>query len=129
MRSLKHLFIGFLIASLTFIGIVQTAGAAVIDTSRVATLNTGEDDRASIVAKLDRPEIQAQFEKLGISKADAQDRAAALTDEQAASLRHKIESLPAGGDSVLGVLLLIFVILLVTDILGLTKVFSFTRSR
>lgn len=28
MRSLKHLFIGFLIASLTFIGIVQTVGAA-----------------------------------------------------------------------------------------------------
>lgn len=128
MRTFRHLFIGFLITSLAFIGIAQTAGAAVIDTSKVAALSTGENDRSSIIAKLDRPEIQAQLENLGISKADAQSRVAALTDEQAASLRHKIDSLPAGGDGIVGALLLIFIILLVTDILGLTKVFPFTRA-
>jgi hypothetical protein len=42
-------------------------------------------------------------------------------------MANQIDSMPAGGD-VLGVLLFVFVLLLVTDILGLTKVFPFTRS-
>jgi hypothetical protein len=65
-----------------------------------------------------------------VDAADAQARVAALSDEQAQQLAARIDQLPAGGDGVgdvLGFLLLIFVILLITDILGLTKVFPFTR--
>ena len=77
---------------------------------------------------LDRPEVQAELEKLGISRSDAQSRIAALTDVEAASVAHQIDTLPAGGDGFIGALIFIFVLLLVTDILGLTKVFPFTRS-
>jgi len=35
--------------------------------------------------------------------------------------------MPVGSSSVLGILFTVFIILLVTDILGLTKVFPFTR--
>ncbi len=41
--------------------------------------------------------------------------------------RRRSTRTPAGGD-VLGVLLTIFIVLLVTDILGFTKVFPFTRA-
>jgi hypothetical protein len=58
----------------------------------------------------------------------AQARVAALTDAETASIAHQIDSLPAGGDGIVGALLFIFVLLLITDILGLTKVFPFTRS-
>ena len=51
-----------------------------------------------------------------------------LSDAEAAYLADQIDHAPAGGDSLLGVLVFIFVLLLVTDILGLTKVFPFTRS-
>ena len=44
------------------------------------------------------------------------------------TLAARIDQLPAGGDSVLGVLLVVFVILLITDILGFTRIFPFTRS-
>ena len=43
-------------------------------------------------------------------------------------LAGQIESLPAGGADVLGVLLIVFLVLLLTDILGFTKIFPFTRS-
>ncbi|HET7669436.1 MAG TPA: PA2779 family protein, partial [Burkholderiales bacterium] len=46
---------------------------------------------------------------------------------EVAQLAAQIDSLPAGGDSILGLLVLVFVILLITDILGLTKIFPFTR--
>ncbi|MBC7727858.1 MAG: PA2779 family protein, partial [Microbacteriaceae bacterium] len=42
---------------------------------------------------------------------------------------HTLDTAPAGADGgVIGVIVFIFVLLLVTDILGLTKVFPFTRS-
>ena len=39
----------------------------------------------------------------------------------------QIDQAPAGGDA-LGVIVTIFVVLLITDILGFTKVFPFTRT-
>ena len=56
---------------------------------------------------------------------------AALTDEEARELAARIDALPAGGDgvgSVVGALVLVFIILLITDLLGWTKVFPFTRT-
>jgi hypothetical protein len=54
-------------------------------------------------------------------------RVAALTEEEARALAERIDALPAGAADVLGVLLVAFIVLLITDILGYTKVFSFTR--
>ena len=77
---------------------------------------------------LDRADVQARMQALGVDRESAQARVDALSDEEVAKLADRIEKLPAGGSDVLGVLLLVFVILLITDILGLTKVFPFTRS-
>jgi hypothetical protein len=52
---------------------------------------------------------------------------ASLDDAQATQLAQVIDDAPAGATAVIGVLVFIFVLLLVTDILGLTKVFPFTR--
>ena len=54
-------------------------------------------------------------------------RVDALTDAETTQLMAQIDQAPAGGE-VLGVLFSIFIILLITDILGLTKIFPFTRS-
>ncbi|MGE5338534.1 MAG: PA2779 family protein, partial [Gemmatimonadota bacterium] len=48
------------------------------------------------------------------------------TDDEAQQLAQRLDQLPAGGDAI-GVIVFIFVLLLITDILGLTKVFPFTR--
>ena len=58
----------------------------------------------------------------------ARSRVAALTDAEAAQVADNINSAPAGGSDILGTIVIIFLILLVTDILGFTKVFPFTRS-
>lgn len=76
---------------------------------------------------LDRADVQLALERHGVSPEQAALRVAALSDEEAAALAGQVESAPAGG-SVLGVVVFVFLVLLVTDILGLTKVFPFTRS-
>jgi hypothetical protein len=64
---------------------------------------------------------------LGVDPAHAQNRVAALTDQEAAQLAARLDELPAGGSDILMVALIVFLVLLFTDIMGYTKVFSFTR--
>jgi hypothetical protein len=87
----------------------------------------GDEQRARLASELDRPGLIERLQQYGVSAEQARARVQALSDEEAASLVARIDEAPAGGD-VLGVLVFIFVLLLVTDILGLTKVFPFTRS-
>ena len=50
-----------------------------------------------------------------------------MTDAEAAQLVSNIDALPAGGVGILGAIVLVFLVLLVTDILGYTKMFPFTK--
>lgn len=84
-------------------------------------------ERARVASFLEREDVRAQLEAKGVSPADVKARVAAMTDEEARQLAGQIDSLPAGGD-VLGILLTVFIVLLITDILGFTKIFPFTRS-
>src|SRR5688572_13760453 len=85
------------------------------------------EHRERIAGLLDRAGLQAQLRAYGVSAAELQARVAALTDEEAAQLAARIDDLPAGGESIIGALLIVFIVLLITDILGFTKIFPFTR--
>ncbi|HMM45928.1 MAG TPA: PA2779 family protein [Candidatus Macondimonas sp.] len=91
-----------------------------------AAASSGERER--VQAFLAREDVAQQLARLGVDAAAAQARVDALTDAEVAQLDQQIEQLPAGGSSVIGALVFIFVLLLITDILGFTKVFPFTRS-
>ena len=84
-------------------------------------------ERERIVTLFQRADVQAQLQAYGVSPGEVKARVAALTDEEAAQLAAQIDELPAGGVSILGAILLVFLVLLVTDILGYTKIFPFTK--
>jgi hypothetical protein len=86
--------------------------------------------RERLGSLLDRTDVRAALERHGVSADDARARVNALSDDEVERLAARFDSLPAAGngfESVLWIGFLVFVILLVTDILGFTKVFSFTR--
>jgi hypothetical protein len=120
---LRRLIASLLIVSIAGIGVPLPAQAGIVSTDMA--LASAERDR--IASMLERADVRAQLEAYGVRAADVKARVAALTDEEAAQLAGRLDSLPAGGDGIIGALLLIFVVLLITDILGLTKVFPFTR--
>jgi hypothetical protein len=97
-------------------------GAAMLSTESALGPN-----RERIAQILDRTDVQAQLQAYGVSAAEVNARVAALTDAEAAELAARIDELPAGGVSILGAALIVFLVLLLTDILGYTKVFPFTR--
>lgn len=127
-HPVKKVFIQSLIMATVFMGFAQTAQASIVTTEQVVSAAAAQQNRAKIAAAFERTEVQAELQRAGVDLTAAQARVAAMTDAEAASLAHQIDSLPAGGDGVIGTIVFIFLILLVTDILGLTKVFPFTRS-
>ena len=58
----------------------------------------------------------------------AQSRVRALSDDEVMAVADRFDQLPAGGSDIIGTIVFLFLVLLVTDILGFTKVFPFTRS-
>lgn len=101
--------------------------SARVVTTEEALSATPASDRAALDALLARDDVRAQFEALGVDPAQARERVQALDDQQVRELAARLDQMPAGA-GVLGVIFAVFVVLLVTDILGLTKVFPFTRS-
>jgi hypothetical protein len=127
-QPIKKVFVHALISSVMFAGLSQTANAAIITTEQVVTVAAAAQNRATVVAAFERADLQAELQSMGINTGDARARVAAMTDAETATMAKQIDALPAGGDGIIGTLVFLFVLLLVTDILGLTKVFPFTRS-
>jgi hypothetical protein len=110
-------------------GLMQGAQAAWIGADEVAAAQTQADGgRARLAAVLQRDDVVNALQARGVSVEQARERVAALSDDEAAQLAQHIDTLPAGGTDVLGVIVFVFVLLLITDILGFTKIFPFTRS-
>ncbi len=104
------------------------AQAAMLPTEAVLEQAASVQQRSELQAWLARADVQAQLTQLGVDPVVAGSRVAALSDAEVQRLHGKMQELPAGGNGVVGAIVFIFVLLLVTDILGLTKVFPFTRS-
>lgn len=102
---------------------LQTAQAGMVGTEQIARPS---EERSRVLGLMERADVRAALEARGVDVAEAKKRVAALTDEEVAQIAGKLDEVPAGGD-VLGVIVFIFLVLLVTDILGFTKVFPFTR--
>lgn len=129
MNRLQHYLAIVLSVSLINATVLQTAQAAMVTTEEVASMASAgqaEGGQARLAAALARSEVRAEMERQGVDPALAVERIATLTDDEAARLADQIDSAPAGG--IIGAILLVFFVLLLTDILGLTKVFPFTRS-
>src|SRR2546430_14011542 len=120
---LRRLVASLLVVSIAGLGLPLPAQAGIVSTD--AALASAERDR--IASMLERADVRAQLEAYGVRAADVKARVAALTDEEAAQLAGRLDSLPAGGGGRIGALLPLFVAVLITDILGLPKVFPFTR--
>ena len=120
--KLRRLTASLLVLCIAGLGLPLPAQAGMVGTDAVV----GSAQRDRIATFLEREDVRQQLQEKGVSPADVKARVAALTDEEAAQLAARMDSLPAGGD-VLGVLLVVFLVLLLTDIMGFTKIFPFTR--
>ena len=106
------------------------AQAGMVTTDQVLDAAVLAETREQVVEFLARDDVREQMELLGVDPDEASLRAASMTDAEVMQIAGQLEQLPAGQDAlgaILGAVLLIFIVLLVTDILGLTNIFPFVR--
>jgi len=116
---------------LSFAGFMTSAQATLVSTEQVAAsegVTSAAEQRAYVNSMLTRSDVAAALQERGIDLEQAQARVAALTDAEVAHVAHTLDTAPAGASDVLGTIVFIFLLLLITDILGFTKIFPFTRS-
>lgn len=130
MNSFKKSISAGLIVCMTAASLPFSAQARIVSTEEItapAPAGNLSANRASVNQFLARDDVRQAMLGQGVSPQAAMERVAAMSDSEVAQLAGRIDQAPAGGD-VLGLLFTVFIVLLVTDIMGLTKVFSFTRS-
>lgn len=133
MSPFKRITSAIVAASVLSSSMWTSVHAATISTQAAAqeqsiSAEAANQARVSIVQTLQREDLRQALLNKGVNPEDVQARVHSLNDEEVLALSDQLERAPAGASDVLGALVFIFVLLLVTDILGLTKVFPFTRS-
>ena len=119
----------------TFIGLTvegTRVQAALVGTAQILKQNHQNVDRDRLRAILVRSEVRAQLEAWGVDSQIAKARIDSLTNEEVADIVDRLDQLPAGGGGfgiLVGAALLVFIVLLVTDLLGLTDIFPFVKKQ
>lgn len=106
---------------------IPTASAALIGTQALTEQSQTSAAKSRINALLAREDVQRQLMTYGVDPQQAQARVARLNDAEAQRLAAELDKLPAGGMDFVGAVVFIFLVLLLTDILGLTQIFPFVR--
>jgi len=121
-RSLVYL----LALATLLLGFNQAAMAGIVTTNTIVNAQQAQHDRAQLRSLLARKDVRKQLESYGVNPQQAIARVDTMTDREVHALAGKVGKAPAGGD-VLGVAVFIFLVLLITDILGYTDIFPFVK--
>jgi hypothetical protein len=87
-----------------------------VSTTREADLNT-------VRAQLDRAEVRAQFEAMGVDATAVDRRIASLNDRELHRLSLDMQSAAAGGDAV-WIVGAVFIVLIILELTGVIDIFK-----
>jgi hypothetical protein len=108
---------------------MRSASAAMIGTESAFDQTVTMQNREKVEAFMNRDDVREQFQKMGLSADNAKSRVTSMTDQEINKIAGKIDEMPAGGSTV-GTILIIgliaFIVLVITDMLGWTKIFPWT---
>ena len=124
MKTVNRTIACALIVSLVGLGMPSSSMAGIVATDEArAGLK-----RDQVTSFLERSEVRDRMQALGVDPDAARARVAALSEDEVASLADQLEQLPAGGSDVLTAVVVVFLILVILDLLGVTSIFPFTKS-
>lgn len=106
------------------------AQAALVGTDQVIQSTEADFERARLAAMLGREDVRQRMQAMGVDPDEAASRLDGLSDAEVEQVAARLDQMPAGqgiGGELLAAALLIFLVLLATDLLGLTDVFPFVK--
>lgn len=126
--------IAIAMATLMFLNIapIGLAQAAMVTTDQVIERPDQAGERERVEGLFLREDVREQLVLLGIDPDEAASRVASLSDEEIQEIAGRLDELPAGEGGVgvvVGAILIVFLVLLITDLLGVTDVFPFVKKK
>lgn len=101
------------------------AQAAMLGTPQVLQEQRQPVDRQQLLNMLDDQQVQQKLEELGVDRQQVAARINRLTTAELAQFNQQLAQEPAGG--IVGVIILLLVIFIITDMLCATDIFSFVK--
>ena len=123
--KISKLILSFIL-SMTLL--TQTALAQMASTELLFEQTVIPSSKEKVLQFTAREDVVKILGEMDVNPEMIEKRVAAMTDEEASEVAQNISTLPAGSSSIIGAAVFVFVVLLITDILGFTKVFPFTRT-
>lgn len=130
----KAKFVSIFMALLMFLIAVpcQSIFAAMIATDVTFESARAHKSREDLKQLIAREDVERYLIVQGIDPVEINSRIDSLTDAELIAVADQIEQLPAGGNGIgviVGAALIVFLVLLVTDILGYTDIFPFVKAQ
>ncbi len=118
----RQFTVGILCVAVFNLGLAATASAAIVDTATLAGVDR-EADLDAIRVQLERADVRAQMEQMGVEASAIDQRLASLSDRELRALATDMREAPAGGD-ILGLVGAVFVVLLILELVGVIDIFK-----
>jgi hypothetical protein len=125
MMQFMHRPLAWFLSAMLVLMPMMPAQAAMIGTDQIINQTDSSLTLEKLQQFLDREAVQKQLHAWGVSPDRIKERVNRLTDMELARINRDINNLNAGGESILGVLLIIFIVFVITDIIGATNIFPF----
>lgn len=106
--------------------LVSGANAAVVSTSDMLVEHQQFENKQAVKDFVNRDDVKQQMLELGVSPQDVDSRIDGMTASELAELNANLQDAPAGA-GVVGVVLTIFIVFVITDVIGATDIFPFIR--
>jgi len=113
-----------LVVSLAFSGYASVASAAVISTQEALSAQQRAATESNIRSSLARDDVRQTMLRMGVDPTQADARIAALSDAELLKVQGQLDRLPAGGESALVVVGIVFIVLLILELTGVTNIFN-----
>jgi hypothetical protein len=114
--------IGVVSVSVLNMGMIGAATAAIVDTSAIVTTDRAAD-LGAVRAQIERADVRAQMEQMGVDASAVEQRVARLNDQELHQLAVDMRNAPAGGDA-LALIGAVFVVLLILELTGVIDIFK-----
>ena len=111
---------------------IGLAQAKMVTTDQILEHADPGSDRERVESFILREDVQRQLVLQGINPEEAASRVASLSNGEIQQIAGRLDELPAGEGgvgAVVGAILIIFLVLLITDLMGLTDVFPFVKKK
>ncbi len=103
-------------------GLAGAASAAIADTAALVSTDRASD-LSAVRSQLERADVRAKLEEMGVNPAAVDRRIASLNDRELHRMAVDMQNAPAGGDAV-WIVGAVFVVLIILELVGVIDIFK-----